>query len=147
MRVEPARQKAEPLCGTVKVGVAVLIVIGLLMAFVLVPAHARSADALRGIHTDPMIAHFHHVHLNSTDPEAAIKFYTGKFDCERANFLGSGDAVWAQKSWLLFNKVSTPPPSGQISAIWHIGWGAEDMKAAYQKQLDSGTKFFTPLTD
>ena len=44
-------------------------------------------------------------------------------------------------------KVSSPPPWELTSAIWHFGWGAEDMKAAYQKQLDSGTKFDTPLTD
>jgi catechol 2,3-dioxygenase-like lactoylglutathione lyase family enzyme len=33
------------------------------------------------------------------------------------------------------------------SAIWHFGWGAEDMKATYEKQVAAGTKFFTPLTD
>jgi catechol 2,3-dioxygenase-like lactoylglutathione lyase family enzyme len=43
--------------------------------------------------------------------------------------------------------VKTAPPWQLISAIWHFGWGAEDMKAAYQKQLELGTKFFTPLTD
>jgi len=91
-------------------------------------------------------AHFHHLHLNTTDPAAAIKFYTSKFDCEERRFLDQ-DAVWAQQSWLLFNKVITPPPWQLTSAIWHFGWGAEDMKAAYQKQIDLGTKFFTPLTD
>jgi len=93
------------------------------------------------------LAHFHHVHLNSTDPAAAIAFYTSKFDCEKAKFAGKIDAVWAQKSWLLFDKVSKPPKSEITSAIWHIGWGAEDIKATYQKQLDSGTKFETPLSD
>jgi hypothetical protein len=28
------------------------------------------------------VAHFHHLHLNVTDPAAAISFYTTKFDCE-----------------------------------------------------------------
>ena len=93
------------------------------------------------------IAHFHHLHLNTTDPAAAINFYTSKFDCEKARFAGLLDAVWAQKSWILFNKVSAAPNWELTSAIWHFGWGAEDMKATYQKQLDSGTKFFTPLTD
>jgi catechol 2,3-dioxygenase-like lactoylglutathione lyase family enzyme len=93
------------------------------------------------------LAHFHHLHLNSTDPAAAISFYTSKFDCQRARFNGTIDAVWAQKSWILFNKVSRPPKSEITSAIWHFGWGAEDMKATYQKQLDSGTKFETPITD
>ena len=91
-------------------------------------------------------AHFHHLHLNTTDPIGAIKFYTSKFDCEERQFLDQ-DAVWAQQSWLLFNKVKTEPPWQLTSAIWHFGWGAEDMKAAYQKQLELGTKFFTTLTD
>jgi catechol 2,3-dioxygenase-like lactoylglutathione lyase family enzyme len=93
------------------------------------------------------LAHFHHVHLNTADPTAAIAFYTVKFDCEKARFAGLTDAVWAQKSWLLFNKVDKPPRTEITSAIWHIGWGAENMKETYQKQLDSGTKFETPITD
>jgi catechol 2,3-dioxygenase-like lactoylglutathione lyase family enzyme len=93
------------------------------------------------------LAHFHHVHLNATDPQAAIEFYTTKFDAEPAKFAGVVDAVWAQKSWLLFTKVAAPPKSEITSAIWHIGWGAEKMPETYQKQLDSGTKFATPITD
>ncbi|HEV2691121.1 MAG TPA: VOC family protein [Bryobacteraceae bacterium] len=93
------------------------------------------------------LAHFHHVHLNATDPKADIEFYTTKFDAEKGKFAGALDAVWAQKSWLLFTKVAAPPKSEITSSIWHIGWGAEDMKATYQKQLDSGTKFETPITD
>src|SRR6266851_1071390 len=45
-------------------------------------------------------AHFHHLHLNTTDPAAAIAFYTSKFDSEKARFAGLMDAVWAQKSWM-----------------------------------------------
>ena len=37
----------------------------------------------------PQLAHFHHVHLNATDPKAAIDFYTSKFDCEKAKFAGA----------------------------------------------------------
>lgn len=106
-----------------------------------------AGDAQEQAAPPPSLAHFHHVHLNTTDPAAAINFYTAKFDCEKARFGGKMDAVWAQKSWLLFNKVRAAPKSEITSAIWHIGWGAEDMKAAYQKQLESGTKFETPITD
>ena len=95
----------------------------------------------------PPLAHFHHVHLNATNPAAAIDFYTTKFDCEKARFGGKIDAVWAQKSWMFFDKAQKSPKAEITSAIWHIGWGAEDMKSAYQKQLDSGTKFETPITD
>jgi catechol 2,3-dioxygenase-like lactoylglutathione lyase family enzyme len=92
-------------------------------------------------------SHFHHVHLNSTDPAKAIEFYASHFDCEPRKYEGKQDAVWAQKSWLLFNKVSKPPASSVGSAIWHIGWGAEDMQATYRKQLNDGAKFETPITD
>src|SRR5215831_15932918 len=93
------------------------------------------------------LAHFHHVHFNATNPAAAIDFYTTKFGCEKARFGGKIDAVWAQKSWMFFDKAQKSPKAEITSAIWHIGWGAEDMKSAYQKQLDSGTKFETPITD
>ncbi len=92
-------------------------------------------------------AHWHHVHMNATDPKASVDFYTSKFDCERARYRDRADAVWAQKSWLLFDRVKQAPPAAIVSPIWHIGWGAEDMKATYEKQIASGTKFETPLTD
>lgn len=123
----------------------IAVVCAALSAYCLASATGQG-DPKPQSNTSP-VAHFHHVHLNTTDPAAAINFYTSKFDCEKGRFAGLMDAVWAQKSWLLFNKVSTPPPWELTSAIWHMGWGAEDMKATYQKQLDSGTKFFTPLSD
>jgi hypothetical protein len=47
----------------------------------------------------PSPAHFHNVHLNSTDPAAAIDFYTSRFKARRAEsairsaFVASPDAV------------------------------------------------------
>jgi catechol 2,3-dioxygenase-like lactoylglutathione lyase family enzyme len=96
---------------------------------------------------EPPKAHFHHIHLNVTDPAAAMAFYTAKFDCEKARFAGRSDAVWAQQSWILFTKSSSAPPAEIVSAIWHFGWGAEDMQATYRKQLEAGTRFQTPITD
>lgn len=93
------------------------------------------------------LAHFHHLHLNVTDTDKAIEFYTSHFECERARFDGKQDAVWAQKSWLLFDRVRAAPAWEPVSPIWHMGWGAEDMKAEYERQLARGTKFFEPLTD
>jgi catechol 2,3-dioxygenase-like lactoylglutathione lyase family enzyme len=92
-------------------------------------------------------ARWHHVHINARDPQASIEFYASKFDCEKARYQDRTDAVWAQQSWLLFEKVAHAPPHEIVSPIWHIGWGAEDMKATYDKQIASGTKFETPLTD
>ena len=89
--------------------------------------------------------HFHHAHLNSTDPAAAIDFYTTHLSGEKATFDGR-DAVWTQK-WLLFTKVKQAPPSEVVSALFHIGWGAEDMKAEFERQMKLGTTFQTVLTD
>ena len=92
-------------------------------------------------------ARFHHVAVNVTDPQAAIDFYVKRFDCERAKFNGKENAVWTRKSWIFLNKVKADPPHEIQSAIWHIGWGAEDMKKEYRRQLDLDTAFATPLTD
>lgn len=94
-----------------------------------------------------MLAHFHHLHLNSTDPDAAIEYYATRLNSEKAKFGAGVNALWTQKSWILFNKVKAAPPSEVLSAIYHMGWGAEDMPAEYKRQLELGTKFETPLTD
>jgi catechol 2,3-dioxygenase-like lactoylglutathione lyase family enzyme len=91
-------------------------------------------------------SHFHHVHLNSVDPKAAIDFYTSHLSGEKATFDGR-DAVWTQRSWLLFNKVRQAPPHEVVSPLFHIGWGAIDMKAEFERQIKLGTTFQTVLTD
>src|SRR5258708_11763339 len=94
------------------------------------------------------LAHFHHLHFKVSDPAAAIEFYTSKLESEKRKFAGVQDAVWAHKSWLLFTKVATPPKSDIVSPIWHMGWGGgPNMQETYKKQVDSGTKFQTPITD
>ena len=95
----------------------------------------------------PAQPRLHHVHLNSTDPDRAISFYTAKFKAERRTYNGAA-AVHANGVWLLFNKTATPPESAITSGIWHIGWGGgANMKETYQKQLGLGSRFQTPLTD
>src|SRR6266436_6039514 len=84
------------------------------------------------------LAHFHHLHLNVTDPAAAIEFYTSKLESEKRKFAGAQDAVWAHNSWLLFTRVATPPKSDIVSPIWHMGWGGgPNMQETYKKQVDS----------
>ncbi len=90
--------------------------------------------------------HFHHVHLNSSDPARAIEFLTQHLSCEKTGFAGA-DAVRTQNSWILFNKVKQPPPHEIVSSLFHIGWGAEDMKAEFERQIKLGTTFQTAITD
>src|SRR5262249_583673 len=94
------------------------------------------------------LAHFHHLHLNATDPPAAITFYTSKLESEKRKFSGVMAGPCSHNSWLLFTKVDAEPTSEITSGIWHMGWGGgENMKETYQKQVSSGTKFQTPITD
>lgn len=136
-----------------KINVVSFGTIAFLLSWSLLNAAAQntaqnSTPAVQPTVSAPLLAaHFHHLHLNATDPKAAIDFYTSKFDCEKGKLAGLVDAVWAQKSWILFSKVNQAPISDFTSTIWHFGWGAEDMKATYAKQVESGTKFNTPITD
>lgn len=88
---------------------------------------------------------FHHVHLNSLDPSKAIDFYTNTFDVTKKIRLAGFDAVQSEKIYLLFNKVKKPPAISPDSAIWHFGWGSTAMETDYQKHIDKGVIFHTPM--
>lgn len=90
-------------------------------------------------------ARYHHVAINSVDVARSVEFYAKRFAAERAEYAGA-PALRTQQSWILFNRVGVPAPSGLTSAIWHIGWGAPDMRTEYRRQLDLGTPFDTPVT-
>jgi catechol 2,3-dioxygenase-like lactoylglutathione lyase family enzyme len=94
----------------------------------------------------PAPSAFHHVHLNSTDPAAAINFYTRTFDVTKPVKLAGWDGIQSENIYLLFNKVARPPATAPDSAIWHFGWGSTAMEADYQKHLASGVTFHTPMT-
>jgi catechol 2,3-dioxygenase-like lactoylglutathione lyase family enzyme len=72
---------------------------------------------------------FHHLHLNSTDPETAIGWYTRQF---ASTTRGSWGGFLALKSpndvMVLFTRVDTPPLSEPQSAIWHFGWHVTDSR-------------------
>lgn len=70
---------------------------------------------------------FHHLHLNSANPDAAIDFYTREFpSTSRTTFAGL-PALKAGNVYLLFNKVAAPPPLQPQTAIWHFGWHVVDV--------------------
>ena len=74
---------------------------------------------------------FHHLHLNSVDPDAAIEFYTGLFPTTRKGIWGGMAALHSPNDVLvLFDKVPAPPPTSPQSAIWHFGWHVENSQAA-----------------
>ncbi len=74
---------------------------------------------------------FHHLHLNSMNPDAAIDFYTKRFPTSKRTTWGGEPALHAQTNVLvLFTKVDSPPKTEPQTAIWHFGWHVEDTQAS-----------------
>src|ERR1700687_2462424 len=71
---------------------------------------------------------FHHLHLNSVDPETAIDFYTRQFPSTGKSTFAGAPALKSGNVFVLFNKVNTPPPTQPQTAIWHFGWHVVDVK-------------------
>jgi catechol 2,3-dioxygenase-like lactoylglutathione lyase family enzyme len=91
-------------------------------------------------------AHFHDVHMNVTDPAAAVAFYTSHFKAVPATFAGQ-PAVWVQRSWIVLNKVDAAPSLQEGTAINHFGWGSPNPPGEFERQKMLGSGFVTPLTD
>ena len=73
---------------------------------------------------------FHHLHLSSVDPEAAIAFYTRQFPTTSKATWGGLPALQSPNNVLmLFTQVATPPPTEPQTAIWHFGWHVTDTRA------------------
>jgi catechol 2,3-dioxygenase-like lactoylglutathione lyase family enzyme len=83
---------------------------------------------------------FHHLHLNSVDPDAAIEFYIRQFPRSAKTRWGGLPALAAPNDVLmLFTKVATPPATSPQTAIWHFGWHVTDTHASlktYQAKRD-----------
>ncbi len=72
---------------------------------------------------------FHHLHLNSIDPDSAIDWYVRQFPtCTKGEWAGIPALLSPNNVMVLFNKVDTPPISEPQSAIWHFGWHVTDAR-------------------
>ena len=83
---------------------------------------------------------FHHLHLNSPDPEAEIAFYTKNFTTTQRAVFDGQPALKALNVWLLFNKVSSRAPLTPQTAVWHYGWNVPDERAYLARFKEMGTK-------
>jgi catechol 2,3-dioxygenase-like lactoylglutathione lyase family enzyme len=83
---------------------------------------------------------FHHLHLNSVDPDGAIDFYTRQFPSTAKSSWGGFRALASPNNVLmLFTKVDEPPATLPQSAIWHFGWHVTDARAClatYRSRLE-----------
>ena len=76
---------------------------------------------------------FHHLHLNTVNPEAAISFYTREFPSTSKGEWGGLPALKSPNEvMILFNKVATPPlVEPEATAFWHFGWHMTDERKSY----------------
>ena len=83
---------------------------------------------------------FHHLHLNSVDPDAAIDWYVRQFpSCTKGEWGGFPALLSPNNVMVLFTKVAAPPPTEPQSAIWHFGWHVTDVRkslATYQGRAE-----------
>src|SRR3989442_12643084 len=91
--------------------------------------------------TDPLgVPTFHHLHLNSTNPDAAIAFYTRQFPSTSKTMFAGAPALKSPNNVLvLFTKVNTPAPLQPQTAVWHFGWHVTDVRKnleIYKHQAD-----------
>jgi len=78
--------------------------------------------------------HFHHLALNSTDPDAAIAFYRKEFpSTARTSWQGMPALVSPTHVMIVFQKTATPPPADpDITAYWHFGFTAADSRTSLE---------------
>jgi len=83
---------------------------------------------------------FHHLHLNSVDPDAAIDFYLRQFATSARASWGGRPALAAPNNVLvLFTRVAAAPATSPQTALWHFGWHVTDTRASlesYQSRPD-----------
>jgi catechol 2,3-dioxygenase-like lactoylglutathione lyase family enzyme len=89
---------------------------------------------------------FHHLHLLSTDPDAAVKFYAAHFASAKATTWGGMPAISTPNNVLvLFTKVDRPPLTSPQTAIWHFGWNVTDERAKLAEYQAKYPRDLAPL--
>jgi len=94
----------------------------------------------------PIAAHFHHVHVNSTDPAKTSQFYASTFGAQPVKYKDKTDALFVSRGFILINMVAQPPKDLETTAIRHIGWAGIDGPSEFARLKEKGLPFHTPLT-
>jgi len=78
--------------------------------------------------------HFHHLALNSTNPDAAVAFYLREFpSTTRTSWEGLPAVASPTHVMIVFQKAGAPPVADpDITAYWHFGWAVPDSRAALE---------------
>ena len=82
---------------------------------------------------------FHHLHLNSMNPNAAIDWYTKAFPVNSKTTWGGEPALKSPNNVLiLFTRVDQPPATQPQTAFWHFGWHVLRERATMARLRDQG---------
>jgi Glyoxalase/Bleomycin resistance protein/Dioxygenase superfamily len=77
---------------------------------------------------------FHHIHLQSVDPQAAIGWYRRQFPSTAQGEWGGFPTLRSPNDvMILFDKVDRAPTSLPQSAIWHFGWHVTDARETLER--------------
>ena len=91
---------------------------------------------------DARYSGFHHVHLASADPEAALKWYQNAFGGELRPLTGQWQGLLYGSLWLLASRLQggvLAPSEGR--AIDHLSWEAKDLDAEAAAMKKRGVTF------
>jgi catechol 2,3-dioxygenase-like lactoylglutathione lyase family enzyme len=82
---------------------------------------------------------FHHLHLRSTNPDAAIAFYMKAFPTTtRTTWAGLPALSSPRNVLILFDRADHPPATQPQSAMWHFGWHVTNQRAAVARMRADG---------
>src|SRR5262245_38165845 len=82
---------------------------------------------------------FHHLHLNSMNPTAAIDWYTKAFPSTSKTTWGGDAALKSPNNVLiLFTKADQPPAAEPQTAFWHFGWHVRQERATMFRLREQG---------
>jgi len=82
---------------------------------------------------------FHHLHLNSMNPDKAIDFYVRAFPSTSKSTWGGLPALKSPNNVLvLFTKVEHPPATQPQTAVWHFGWHVTSEREAMARLRTEG---------
>jgi hypothetical protein len=71
---------------------------------------------------------FHHLQLNSVDPDEAIAFYMKEFpSTSKVVWEGMPALASPNNVLIVFNKTTSPPDAdANVTAYWHFGWSVTE---------------------
>src|SRR5215813_10659289 len=82
---------------------------------------------------------FHHLHLNSMNPDAAAAWYAKAFPVTSTTTWGGMTALQSPNNvLLLFTKVDQPPATQPQTAVWHFGWHVLKERETMARLRDMG---------